>query len=213
MTRQILRVPSNTPPWSGNPFGLFRGAERFPRQPPRPPTPTPSLPHPPPRRSLLVLVISWFFAKLYYTGDSQDKQFMTFWQMALPLWTFLYFCTILGHMLSAISPTLEVCAECGWVGGSVGRLVWISCVLVACGCPWVLCCVGLHQDLQTGKRISAATVLTRWNNGFDTTTTQFRKKKVKIKRIRWVSIKWSNKNADARTPPGCAKRPTAKPLF
>eukprot|EP00667_Euglena_gracilis_P000419 EG_transcript_419 len=63
--------------------------------------------------SLLVLVISWFFAKLYYTGDSQDKQFMTFWQMALPLWTFLYFCTILGHMLSAISPTLEVANAIG----------------------------------------------------------------------------------------------------
>ena len=35
-------------------------------------------------------------------------QFRTFWALFLPFWLFLLLCTVLGHAIAAISPTLEV---------------------------------------------------------------------------------------------------------
>jgi ABC-type multidrug transport system permease subunit len=61
--------------------------------------------------SLLFLCVTWFFAELY-TAETLSP-FLLFWQMALPFWGFLYMCTILGHAISAISPSMEVANAIG----------------------------------------------------------------------------------------------------
>eukprot|EP00667_Euglena_gracilis_P000327 EG_transcript_329 len=61
--------------------------------------------------SLLFLCITWFFAALYW--QDQGALLGQFWQLALPFWAFLYMCTILGHCICAISPSMEVANAIG----------------------------------------------------------------------------------------------------
>jgi len=71
--------------------------------------------------SLLVLLVSWFFSTLYNPASSPQSQFLKFWALALPFWAFLFMCTVVGHALSAISPSLEVANAIGPGMGS-----WLS---------------------------------------------------------------------------------------
>ena len=58
--------------------------------------------------AVLFLFITWFFSWLYPVTSSPWTQFTTFWALFLPFWLFLLLCTVLGHAIAAISPTLEV---------------------------------------------------------------------------------------------------------
>jgi ABC-type multidrug transport system ATPase subunit/ABC-type multidrug transport system permease subunit len=71
--------------------------------------------------ALLSLVIVYILSELYYIEDNFWARMATYWLLWLPYWLFLLMCTILGHALSAISPTLEVANAIG-----PGMASWFS---------------------------------------------------------------------------------------